>query len=397
MLGRNTVRCSIRRIAFASLALALAAGHAFAWSRSLVVSGIGGDASTFGDHVAIEGNYLAISNWDEGFSRFNISTATPSSRWNEPVTGCANGVDCDGTYVLTAVQTGEFHVYSTTAGGVLWQSLSLGGMGLDLAADGAFAAVSYVETGTNLYKVALFEKSGGTWSRAGTFYNALEEPYYGRTIDVQDLPDYGAIGGGSWTKRARLIIGSHEARTGGVDNAGRAYMYELSDNSTVGGDEAWVCTAYLTPETPTDGGGYASDVVLSGDYAFVAHRGDFDVGTVDVWAKNSNGTWSISRTISSPTSTRYFGYSIAAYGGDHVLVGATSNNGGSGAAYLYERNGAGDWVLLTTLTAPSVYGPFALTNSLFGKSVALGNQKAAVGGCYASSFGVGSVFTIPEW
>jgi hypothetical protein len=80
-----------------------------------------------------------------------------------------------------------------------------------------------------------------------------------------------------------------------------------------------------------------------------------------------------------------FGITIAAVGGDHVLVGSPYNNtgaAGAGAAYLYNTNGA----LLTTFT-----NPFPATGDNFGTSVAaVGNDRVLINAIdYGSAKGTG--------
>ncbi len=92
-------------------------------------------------------------------------------------------------------------------------------------------------------------------------------------------------------------------------------------------------------------------------------------------------------TQDDPDSPSFFGYAFD-FDGDFAIVGAHMSSGvapNAGAAYIYQRDRAGQWNLYQTLTAPD-----AAANDHFGVAVAIDGGVAAVGAYKAD--GVGAVY-----
>ena len=145
--------------------------------------------------------------------------------------------------------------------------------------------------------------------------------------------------------------------------------------------------------TPTNNDQFGSVVSISGSYAAVGVPQEdedasgtntlADAGAVYIYEKNGAGNWVLMAKVVAPTRTAndLFGSSVS-IAGDYLIVGspsADSNPGtnpstNEGAAYIYERSGA-SWVFKATLVAP-----VANNADQFGFSVSItANGYAAVG------------------
>jgi hypothetical protein len=86
---------------------------------------------------------------------------------------------------------------------------------------------------------------------------------------------------------------------------------------------------------------------------------------------STNGTRLTTFSNPSPGAVFGFGYSVAAFGSDRVLIGASIEWPGAGAAFLFHTNGT----LLMTFTNPAPH-----VNDFFGRSIAAaGTDRVLVG------------------
>ena len=164
---------------------------------------------------------------------------------------------------------------------------------------------------------------------------------------------------------------------------GRAYLFRTNG------------TLLTTFNTPSMGGGgdrFGSSVAVLGDDRLIisapGHTSDPDIGNAVgvVYLLNTNGN--LLATFNNPVEGQQyaeFGFSVAPFGTDRVLVGARN----AGAAYLFDTNGA----LLTTFTNPA-----PATFNYFGHSVAaVGPERVFIGAPQsdqgATSAGVAYLFS----
>ena len=117
---------------------------------------------------------------------------------------------------------------------------------------------------------------------------------------------------------------------------------------------------------------FGTSVSISGDYAVVgapnededASGGNFvpNAGAAYIYKRDGGGNWNLHQKIVSPvrTTTDQFGGSVS-IDGDYIIVGAvladsdpgTNTNSNEGAAYVFERNTtSGLWEYKSTLVAP---------------------------------------------
>ncbi len=169
-----------------------------------------------------------------------------------------------------------------------------------------------------------------------------------------------------------------------VLNSGAVYVFAM------GAKEEWHNQAYVKAPVAEEDYRFGSEVALSGDGDILAvsaipnAESDNGVGAVYVFIRNDMGGWSLDPefptvALNSEAGDQ-FGVSVALDGdGDTLAVGASHEDGGidgddsdnsvsdSGAAYVFLRNGVGQWesqVYLKASVSPGV-------GDHFGSSVAL--------------------------
>lgn len=201
------------------------------------------------------------------------------------------------------------------------------------------------------------------WWPASAFAQGSGAPSL--TTITNPTPASGDIFGESVTAvgNDRVLIGS--------EAAAEAYLFNLDGR---------LLTTFTNPEVPGGVGfGYSlasvgSDRVVIGNYNYFA--GVTQVGRAYVF--NTNGALLATFTNPSPARVQGFGWSVAGFGSDRVLVGgpADDNNGAPylAAVYLFSTNGT----LLATFTNPT-----PADDSGFGFSVvAMGTDRVLVGAPY---------------
>ena len=103
--------------------------------------------------------------------------------------------------------------------------------------------------------------------------------------------------------------------------------------------------------------GFASALVLAGEELYAARPGDLTYfpspanhrGTVHVYVRGPSGAWVQRDSVSASSSEIGDGFGAAlAVTGNILVVGAPKQNDGRGAAYVFERAGAGDawWTII---------------------------------------------------
>ena len=160
-------------------------------------------------------------------------------------------------------------------------------------------------------------------------------------------------------------------------------MYERN----AAGDWLEVDKLVASDATPLDNFGWS--VAISGDTIVIdAFRGYFegDSGTAYVYERNAAGNWLEVDKLVAPGGTvdDDFGRAVA-IAGDWIVVGANNDDGigaSAGAAFVYQRNAAGDWLEIDKLVAPDI-----TSGDQFGYSVAMSSDRIVVGAFYGSRGG----------
>ena len=179
----------------------------------------------------------------------------------------------------------------------------------------------------------------------------------------------------------RLLIGAPFDPTGAA-GAGTAYLF--ATNGTL-------LTTFTNP-VPATGDNFGTSVAVVGTDRLLISAIDYG-GTKGTggaaYLFSTNGTLLTTFTNPTPAAGDYFGWSVAAVGRTRVLIGAYQDGTTAfqaGSAYLFDTNGT----LLTTIANPA-----PASQSWFGWSVAAaGNDHLIIGGVWnnTGAFRAGSAY-----
>lgn len=184
----------------------------------------------------------------------------------------------------------------------------------------------------------------------------------------------------------RVLVGATDDNTG-ASGAGAAYLFRT--NGTL-------ITTFTNP-VPVAGDNFGNSVAAVGGNLLVI--GAIDYGGVKgtggtAYLFSTNGTLLTTLNNPTPGTYDYFGWSVAAVGSTRVLIGAYQDGAGAfqaGSAYLFSANGT----LLNTFTNPS-----PANQTWFGYSVAAaGTDRIIIGEVWdntgAPHAGSAHVITLP--
>jgi RHS repeat-associated protein len=182
------------------------------------------------------------------------------------------------------------------------------------------------------------------------------------------------------------VVGAFQDDDNGTDS-GSAYIYVQDGNGN------WNQQAKLTASDGVAGDLFGWSVAISGDTAIVGANGDDDNGTDSgsayIHVRDSSGNWNqqAKLTASDGAASDFFGRSVA-ISGDTAVAGAyfdDDNGSNSGSAYVYVRDGSGNWNQQAKLTASD-----GAANDWFGHSVAISGDTAVVGAYFDDDNGSNS-------
>lgn len=189
------------------------------------------------------------------------------------------------------------------------------------------------------------------------------------------------------------LIGAPRADHAGSLGAGTVYVFERN------GSGNWVEVAKLVANDDEAFDWFGISLSFDCDRAVVGADGvdDFgaESGAAYLFERGVGGTWTeITKLLASDASTfDEFGGAVSIQG-RRAVVGARLAAGpsiDSGAAYLFERDGSGNWLEVAKLVATD-----GATNDDFGTSLALFGDRAVIGARWdsdqATNAGSGYVF-----
>jgi hypothetical protein len=227
--------------------------------------------------------------------------------------------------------------------------------------------------GTNRGAAYIFERNlSGSWNQTPVLYAS----------DQQDQDQFGCSVALSGTF---AIVGAYREDGGSTDpspNAGAAYIFERNISGV------WEEKAILHASTMSGNEYFGYAVAVDGSYAIVGAyadgiSGNTNAGAAYIFEQDGSGTWAQKPvlTASDSHSNDYFGRSVA-ISGNRAVIGAPQEDGGlgdplldSGAVYVFERNGSGNWIENPVILHASNAG----ANDWFGCAVALSGDLAVLG------------------
>jgi len=203
-----------------------------------------------------------------------------------------------------------------------------------------------------------------------------------------------------WIQKAKLLAsdgaaGEHFGRAVAIDGdyalvgaywdddqgttSGSAYIFERD------GLGQWPQKTKLLATDGASGDRFGQSVSISGNYALIGAPGHdhsgVDSGAVYVFERDSQGQWSQKLELLAADATvgDYFGHAVSV-SGDYAIVGAYLDDDSglsSGSAYIFERDGLGQWNQKAKLLASD-----GVAGDFFGFSVSVSTPGYALIGAH---------------
>lgn len=256
-----------------------------------------------------------------------------------------------------------------------WSSVAVSG---DYAVFGAYADYdSEVNRAGSAY---IFEKdSNGTWEEVEKLV-----PSDRATLDrlgISVAIDGNNVVVGAYTKTVYNAAGDT------IPGAGTAYFYTRDQSGN------WNNSQKVFPDDLGKDAQFGSAVSINGNYAIVgAPNFDRDLGggnflsgtgATYIYEMDQNGTWNQVQKIETADIqlNAFFGFSVSIYG-NQAIIGAFGADApstaflfnGAGAAYIFERNSAGNWLEVDKIKPLNT-----LESKQFGYTVAIRENYTFVG------------------
>lgn len=230
----------------------------------------------------------------------------------------------------------------------------------------------------------IFEESDSAWTQTAVLHASDKSvgDGFGYAVSIGD--DY-------------AIVGAYQEDGGAGDpalNAGAAYIYEKVSGQ-------WTETAVLHASDAETSDHFGFAVAIDGTIALVGayweDGGDGDpegsAGATYVFERNDSGNWVETAILHASNMLEnddpdYFGYSLD-ISSTYAVIGGFGNSYNDGSAYIFEREGLGNWTEAAILQPEDMR-----TNSKGGflQSVAISGNYAVVGVC-AENGGTGTAMT----
>ncbi len=292
-----------------------------------------------------------------------------------------NATDAEGNAPLE--KAGAAYIFRRNADSGQWQEVQKI-VPSDRAAEDNFGT-SVAISGDYVVVGAYKRDEGENLHQCGAVY-LFEKEEDGHWVEKQkllasdpDSLDYFGISVGC--SQSNLIVGAAYKidDTTGIIQAGAAYFFERNS------DGIWEQTAKVTASDKGNFDLFGYSVAISGNYAVVgAYKQDkntsgsatlTDAGAAYIFERNGGGQWTeVQKIVASDRSSGdWLGYRVA-MDDNHVILGAPQKDSHTGAAYIFEPNVDGYWE--ETGKAVALDGS---PNDEFGIAVAISNHYALVG------------------
>lgn len=212
----------------------------------------------------------------------------------------------------------------------------------------------------------VFRRTGTTWTEEAKLTESTLPPGGSSLGQAVSLYEDRAVLGDRWG--------------GNTQSPGVAYVFRTDGT-------AWSIEARLVPSDSLASDHFGAAVAIDGDYLVVGAPGATSGGRAEVGAayvfERVGATWQERRRLepSDTHAVNSFGEAVALRD-DYLVVGDPSQHkpvAGTGAAYVYRRNGT-NWTLLPPRIVPSDAGTdFYDMFAWFGKTVAVSRSGVLVG------------------
>jgi hypothetical protein len=336
-----------------------------------IVASDRGISDNFGKTVSISGDYAIIGapNEEEDVNGLNNLLAS----------GSAYIFERNGSGVWVEVQ--KIVASDRGASDSFGYSLSISGNYAIVGASGEDEDINGGATSLGSGSAYIFERNGtGNW-------NEIQK------IVASDRSAGDAFGYEVSISGSYAIIGAfaEDEDPNGLNtllNAGSAYVFEQN------GSGSWIEVQKIVASDRANTDLFGHDVSISGDYAIIGARyEDEDIngantfssaGSAYIFERNGSGIWIENQKIvaSDRAISDFFG-SYLSISGNYAVVGANAEDedaaglntiNAAGSAYIFERNGSGNWVEIEKIVA-SDRG----IGDLFGGAVSISGNQVIVG------------------
>ncbi|MDG2423973.1 MAG: FG-GAP repeat protein, partial [Phycisphaerales bacterium] len=339
MTIRTSIVAAIASLCFTGSGLAQTVAD-FIWEQQKLTASDAAAEDYFGDSVAISGDTALMGAYGDD----------------------DNGTDSGSAYIYQWQADGSSNSSKLTASdGAAYDDF---GKSVAISGDTALVGAPFnTENGFGSGSVYIYQRqAGGSWSEIQklTASDGVANNLFGYSV---------AISGDT------ALVGSHGDDDNG-SGSGSAYIYQRQ------ADGSWSQSAKLTASDAAASDYFGYSVAISGEIALVGVGYDddngYNSGSAYIYQRQADGSWSQSAklTASDGAAEDYFGDSVA-ISGEIALVGAyedDDNGGGSGSAYVYQRQADGSWSQSAKLTASD-----GAEEDYFGYSVAISGEIALVG------------------
>ncbi len=233
----------------------------------------------------------------------------------------------------------------------------------------------------------VFTRDGqGNWSQQAYLKasNADAYDYFG--VSVAILGDTIVVGASGEDSNGD----NGNQQNNSAHEAGAAYVF------TRDGQGNWSQQAYLKASNPDVEDYFGCSVAISGDTIVVGASGEDsnatgvngnqqnnnaeDAGAAYVFTRDGQGNWSQQAYLKASNTDRgdWFGCSVA-ISGDAIVVGASEKANRAGAAYVFTRDGQGNWSQQAYLKASNadVYDQFGDSVAISGDTIVVGAYQEA--------------------
>jgi len=223
------------------------------------------------------------------------------------------------------------------------------------------------------------QNAGGSWVEVAKLSASNGEPedQFGHAVAIE----------GDWA-----LVGAprEDGESNNLTNSGAVYVFKLNSSGE------WEEIDLLRSSNSGDRGQFGFSIALEGNRAVVGalredsspDRSPTRHGLAYIFERTSADTWTEEATLESSdmTANDNFGWSVD-LDNNQAIVGARLKGVWEGAAYIFERNNAGDWKEAAKLVASN-----SDQDDEFGRSVAISGRLALVGAPFEA--GVDNQFLI---
>ncbi|NWJ95881.1 MAG: Ig-like domain repeat protein [Chloroflexi bacterium] len=344
-------------------------GNAVALSSDGSTALMGAPNKIFGQNLN-QGSAYIFTQTNNTWTQQAILTATNSSGWDH--FGSAVALNSNGNTALVGAYSkyingsnqGAAYIFTRT--GFTWAQEGTALTSNSGAANDGFGSAVVLSSDGNIALIGANNKNGGqgaaysftrtnsTWTQQAilTAANGTAKDKFGNAL---------ALSGSGST----ILIAASSKTMGGTGNQGATYIF-IPTNIT------WTQQAVLSDTTGADWDYFGTAVALSSDglTALIGAPLENIEGVVYAYTRTGS-TWT-QQTVIYPTNGGYgsnFGNAVAlSSDGNIALIGANTQNGGQGAAYIFTRTNS-TWAQEAVLTDTTGMG-----NDQFGVAVALGSN-----------------------